>query len=368
MDWESATRHHVLMLDHSNPVGEALLRNTTLEFGEVAEQNRIYPHLATEVQVGEARAFLPLRARGHVYGTVALVWEDVRRFTDADRATFAALALYVAQAVSRAQLLQERLDALVILQSSLLPRLPEPEHLDLAARYRPAALRDQVGGDWYDAVIMPSGATALMIGDVVGHDMKAAAAMGQLRNMLRALAWALDDAPSSNVARLDRAIDELDVDGMASLVYARIEEDAVDPASGRRVLRWTNAGHPPPLVVEADGSTRWLETPRADLMLGVSPDSNRSDNRTTMEPGSTLLLYTDGLVERRHEDLNVGLDRLAASAASHHALPVSAFLDRILGDLIPREPGDDVAVLAVRFDVPAPATTPVPGSTLPAHE
>ncbi|MDN4173381.1 SpoIIE family protein phosphatase [Nocardioides sp. SOB77] len=342
--WESATRHAALPADATNPVGLALLGGAPLWFGSVAEQNERWPALATEAQVGEARMFLPLAVRKRQIGTLVLVWAERRGFSDGDLATYRAMAAYAAQAVVRGRLHQERNEALVTLQSAMLPRLPQPDDLQLAARYRPSAKRHQVGGDWYDAVVMPDGVTALMIGDVVGHDIAAAAVMGQLRTMLRAIAWAVDDAPSLNVARLDRAVRDLDVDAMASLVYARLEQDA----AGDRVVRWTNAGHPPPLLVEADGTTRWLQgTP--DLMLGVSPGVPRGDHRTHVAPGSTLLLYTDGLVERRGEDLLLGLDRLAAAAARHVAEPVADFLDHVLLDLGASGASDDVAVLAVRF-------------------
>ncbi|MDN4160865.1 GAF domain-containing SpoIIE family protein phosphatase [Nocardioides abyssi] len=342
--WTSAVRHAALAVDDTNPVGLALQDGAPLWFGTVAEQNARWPHLSTDAQVGEARMFLPLVVRGRQIGTLALVWAEARTFSDGDLATYRAMAAYAAQAVVRGRLHQERNEALVTLQSAMLPRLPQPDHLQLAARYRPSAERHQVGGDWYDAVVMPDGVTALMIGDVVGHDIAAAAVMGQLRTMLRAIAWAVDDAPSLNVARLDRAVRDLDVDAMATLVYARLERDADD----RHVVRWTNAGHPPPLVVEPDGSTRWLES-TPDLMLGVWPAAPRGDHRAHVAPGSTLLLYTDGLVERRGEDLLVGLARLADAAGRHVAEPVATFLDHVLTDLDAATASDDVAVLAVRF-------------------
>ncbi|WP_164519591.1 SpoIIE family protein phosphatase [Nocardioides ferulae] len=338
--------------DGSNPVGDALSRNRPLFLRSRRERDERYPHLRDPEPTGQARCYMPLSVRGQAQGTLALLWDDHRELSDEDRVTIAALTSYTAQAVQRAQLFQERLDALVTLQRSMLPRLPEPDDLELAARYRTAAERDQVGGDWYDAVTMPhplggAGSTAVMIGDVVGHDMAAAATMGQLRTMLRAFAWALDDAPSENVTRLDRAMRELGVDGLASLFYARIE----DPRpGGERVLRWTNAGHPPPVLVEPDGTAVLLREGPGDLLVGVNPETPRSDNRTAIRPGSTLLLYTDGLVERRGEDITVGLDRLAASASRHHgAATVADLLDLVLDDLLGDRLDDDVAVLGVRF-------------------
>lgn len=347
--WSSAHKNRVLPLDETNPLGRAVRQRQPSYFPDRHAQNRLYPHLDVSSQVGEARSFVPLGTREQRLGAVALVWETCRRLSEEDRVTIEALTAYTAQALQRAVLVQERLDALVTLQNSLLPRLPEPDSLQLAARYRPAAVRDQVGGDWYDAVVMPSGLTSLMVGDVVGHDLAAAAVMGQLRNMLRAIAWSVDDAPSRNVARLDQAMEDLAVDGMASLVYARIEQTDAERANGERTLRWTNAGHPPPLLLDPTGVPTLLQDGTPDLMLGVAPSAERTDRRTTIRPGSLLLLYTDGLVERRGEDLSEGLARLCHAAGRHHGLPVDEFLDALLADLAPGRLNDDVAVLAVRF-------------------
>jgi serine phosphatase RsbU (regulator of sigma subunit) len=351
--WDSAQLHGALSVDDRNPLGDALLARRLLSYPTAEGQNERYPTLDVSRQIGEGRVFLPLTDEGQVHGAMALVWEGPRHLSVAERTTLGALASYATQALQRALLLQERQDALVTLQNAMLPRLPRVADLELAARYRPAAERDQVGGDWYDAVVMPSGDISLMVGDVVGHDLVAAATMGQLRTMLRAIAWSIDAAPSLNVRRLDQAMRDLDVDGLATLGYARLEQDECDRATGRRTFRWTSAGHPPPLLIAADGTTRLLDEGDNDLMLGVLPDSERSDNRVQVEAGSTVLLYTDGLVERRGEHLDDGLARLCFSAADHHALPVADFLDAVLDDLLGARLVDDVAVLAVRFTPPA---------------
>jgi serine phosphatase RsbU (regulator of sigma subunit) len=344
--WTSALRNAVLPYDATNPLGGAAIHGKAEYYSTKQIQNAIYPHLDTVAQVGEARTFQPLISRGTVLGALALIWEDPHPLTEQDRVTIEALSSYSAQAVQRAGLLQERLDALVTLQSALLPDLPESDCLEMAARYRPAASRDQVGGDWYDVVVTPSGSTSLMVGDVVGHDIAAAAVMGQLRTMLRTIAWTLGDGPAAQVQRLDRAMEDLAVDAMATLVYARVEAD--DGSEGR-VLRWTNAGHPPPLLVTADGTATFLDQGLPDLMVGVQPATERTDNTAVLPPSSTLLLYSDGLVERRGETITTGLARLADAARRHHALAVDDFLDAVLGDLLGRELADDVAVLAVQL-------------------
>ena len=345
-DWRSAKLNAVLPLDASNPLGGAIVRATAQHFGSKEEQNATFPHLDTSAQVGDARSFVPLLAGQEAIGALALVWEGRHELSPEDRLTIEALTAYTTQAVQRVLLTQDRLDALLTLQRSMLPRLPAPEGLELAARYRPADSRDQVGGDWFDAVVMRAGATSLMIGDVVGHNIEAAAVMGQLRHMLRAIAWAVDDVPSANVARLDHAVDDLAVDGMASLVYARIQPP--QPGGGQRTLVWTNAGHPPPLVVSATGEVRLLDE-APDLLLGVDPTIQRTDRTTSVPTGSLLLLYTDGLVERRGEAIGTGLARLRDAAARAHSLKPDEFLDAVLGDLAVGRLEDDIAMLAVRF-------------------
>ncbi|MCM0620324.1 GAF domain-containing SpoIIE family protein phosphatase [Nocardioides bruguierae] len=344
--WHSARLNDVLPADLSNPLGLALAEGRIVWFPDRHRQNAVYGGLNLERQVGEARAFVPLTHRGRAFGGMAVIWPESRDLGHDVLDTLQALGRYAAQALGRALLLQEQSDALMVLQGALQPRLPETDEMLMAARYRPAAARDQIGGDWYDAVLMPSGDTALMIGDIVGHDLQAAATMGQVRATLRTLAWSQDEAPSALVGKLDQALTDLQVEAMATLVYLRIE---TWDRTGDRVLRWTNAGHPPPLVVCPEGTVRFLAEDAPDVMLGVAPDAERGDHRLSVPPGATLLLYTDGLVERRGESLVDGLDRLAEVAATHGRRPIGEFVDGVLTDLLGLEQADDVAVLAVRF-------------------
>ena len=276
-----------------------------------------------------------------VLGTLVLTWQQPRDFTEDDRITMTAMSAYCAQAVQRAMLLEEREQAAITLQNAALSELPVPPGLQLAARYRPAGTWAQVGGDWYDALVLPSGSTALVIGDVVGHDVDAAAAMSQVRSTLRTLAWAIDEPPGQLVSRLDEALPSLGVDVLASLVHLRLTPDA-----DRWLAEWTNAGHPAPLVVDADGGTRWLDVDAPDLIVGVAA-LPRGEQRAEVAVGSRLLLFTDGLVERRGEDIGHGMARLAEVAARHRALAPEAWIDAIMADLLDDVPPDDVAVLAV---------------------
>ncbi len=233
------------------------------------------------------------------------------------------------------------------LQQALLTPPPEPDHLQVAVRYRPAAHGAQVGGDWYDAFLQPDGATMLVIGDVVGHDSGAAAAMGQLRGLLRALAYDNDEPPSATLSRTEHVARGLAVSTMATVVLARVERHPDVPVAGTRVLRWSNAGHPPPVLLAPDGSTTLLET-RPELMLGIDPDAPRTDHTAELGDGYTLLLVTDGLVERRDSDLDAGLAALQEALRDLGGTPLEELCDTLLARMLPEPGADDVAIVAVR--------------------
>jgi PAS domain S-box-containing protein len=233
------------------------------------------------------------------------------------------------------------------LQQALLTPPPEPDHLQVAVRYRPAAHGAQVGGDWYDAFLQPDGATVLVIGDVVGHDSDAAAAMGQLRGLLRALAYDNDEPPSATLSRTEHVARGLAVSTLATVVLARIERHPDVPVVGTRVLRWSNAGHLPPVLLAADGSTTLLET-RPDLMLGIDPDAPRTDHTAELVDGHTLLLVTDGLVERRDADLDEGLAALQEALRDLGGTSLEELCDTLLERMLPVDGADDVAIVAVR--------------------
>lgn len=232
------------------------------------------------------------------------------------------------------------------LQRSLLSEPPEPDHLETAVRYVPAAQESQVGGDWYDVFSQPDGSTMLVIGDVVGHDTEAAACMGQLRGLLRGIAYDSADGPGAVLHRLDGAIDGLGLDAMATVLVGRLEPAGAD---GGTRLRWASAGHLPPLLVSADGAHRLLTAPRPGLLLGVDPAAQRTEQVAVLEPGSTLLLYTDGLVERRDQVFDDGVALLGAALAGLRGEPVGRMCDELLTRMLPARAEDDVALVAVRL-------------------
>ncbi len=300
-------------------------------------------------ELGCASALVvPLRARDGAVGVLTLARAgdrtpfDERDVQDAlDVGRRAGLALHHAAMYRRQRHYAESL------QRTLLTRLPEPDHLHVVARYVPATREAQVGGDWYDAFLQPDGATVLVVGDVTGHDIAAAAMMGQLRNLVRGTAYDRSEPPASVLSRVDRALQGLQVDTLATVVLARIEQTDSDRQQGLRRLRWSNAGHPPPAVLRADGTVELLDRP-SDLLLGFDPGSPRSDHEVVLHPDDTVVLYTDGLVERRDSPLDHGLTRLRQALSAVGAVPLDRLCDELLQRLVPDDAEDDIALVAVR--------------------
>jgi anti-sigma regulatory factor (Ser/Thr protein kinase) len=231
------------------------------------------------------------------------------------------------------------------LQRSLLPdRLPDLPGLEVAARYLPAASEAEVGGDWYDVIPIAGGAVGLVMGDVAGKGLAGASMVGRLRSALRA--YALEGHDGGRVVeRLNRLLwTEAEESQMATMLFV-----IVDPAAS--TLRWVNAGHPPPLVI-AGGPTHFLEG-EASVPLGVLPFPTYGEATAPLDPGSSLLLYTDGLVERPGEHIDDGLAELSARVREAPEDP-QGLLDHLLYALVPAGGApDDVALLTLR-NLPVP--------------
>ncbi len=286
---------------------------------------------------------VPILAGGAVVAALAfMAWGDRRRYGEEDLVFVAELAARASTAVSHAQRFQETRRASLTLQKAMLSAPPTVSWLEIEARYQPAFDDLEVGGDWYDAFVLPGGDVGLVVGDVVGHDLQAATVMGQLRSMFRAVAMVEALAPSAAIRRLDELAVALAVTTFTTLFYGRLRRDA----DGAR-LTWCNAGHVPPLVVLPDGSRRTL-TEAAGLVLGVDPGTARTDADLHVPAGSTLLISTDGLVERRTADLDAGMAQLAEHAAELAHLPLAALCDELLGRSF-GDTNDDVVVLAARL-------------------
>ncbi|MDH2412852.1 SpoIIE family protein phosphatase [Nocardioides sp. CER19] len=323
--------------------------------------------VASVLRDGEARDLLlrldpgavlciPMRARGRTLGVLSV-------FRGRSQPSFSAEDVAVARevgdraglALDNARLYAEQRDLAEQLQRSMMTAPPEPDHLHVAVRYEPAAEVAQVGGDWYDAFVQGD-ATVVVIGDVIGHDTAAAAAMGQLRNILRGVAVATHSSPAELLRQVDTAMSELLIEITATVVVARLEQTPEERQEGLTRLRWANAGHPPPVVVcpTADGGgplaeVLWGSAP--NLLLGLEPSVERDENVVTLRRGSTLLFYTDGLVERRGELIDRGIERLSAVLTELIAagLPLEELCDELLRRMLPDKPDDDVALVAVRL-------------------
>ncbi|MEU6730622.1 SpoIIE family protein phosphatase [Nonomuraea wenchangensis] len=248
-------------------------------------------------------------------------------------------------ALSRAIRFQRAQQVALALQYSLLAEPPRADDLRIVARYRASPSAAEVGGDWYDSFVLPDGVPVVAIGDVAGHDLSAAVSMSQIRNMLRALAMDRCEPPGEILSRLNLAMDSLVGEVMATCVYARVE-----PSGEAYRLHYAVAGHPPPLLVTPDGEGRFLEGGLSPL-LGFPHGEPRPSRVEPLPPGSTLLLYTDGLVERSGEHLDRGLERLRSAAACVAEQPPDKFCDHLLSAL-PTTGLDDIAVIAVRTPHP----------------
>ncbi|SDO13157.1 SpoIIE family protein phosphatase [Geodermatophilus sp. DSM 45219] len=230
------------------------------------------------------------------------------------------------------------------LQRSMLTEAPVSPGLAVCVRYVPAAREAQVGGDWYDVFEQPDGSTVVVIGDVVGHDTEAAAEMAQLRGLLRGIAYDSADGPATVLRRLDSAVAGLGLQTLATVLVGRLT-----PEAGGTRLTWSSAGHLPPLVAVPGDGVQTLTTPRAELLLGVDPGARRTESEARLEPGATLLLYTDGLVERRDQVFDLGVQRLAGELDAVRDRPLDCVCDELVGRMLPEGAEDDVAMVAVRL-------------------
>jgi PAS domain S-box-containing protein len=318
-----------------------------------ARVERSIPEPATRELLGrlapDSGVIVPLVARGQSLGALGLFNGAERGpHTPAEVETAVEVGRRAGLALHHARLYGQQRELAGALQHSMLTAPPEPDHCEIVVRYVPAAEGAEIGGDWYDAFLEPGGATVLAIGDVVGHDTGAAASMGQLRGLLRGISYSSGAPPAQVLTQLDRAVHGLGLDTMATALVARLEQEDADLRADVTRLRWSSAGHPPPVLLLPDGRVQVLDE-LPDLLLGVDPAAARRDRVAVLPAGSTVLLYTDGLVERRDRDLDAGTAQLVAVLAEYAALPLADLCDRVLERLFLPDAEDDVALLAVRL-------------------
>lgn len=336
------------------PVVTRTGRPLVLPHIDAAWVERAIPEAATRAllcRLGlESGLIVPLVARGQTLGALGLFnGPDRGPHSPAEVETAVEVGRRAGLALHHARLYGQQRALATALQHSMLTAPPEPDHCQIVVRYVPAAAGAEIGGDWYDALLEPGGATVLAIGDVVGHDSRAAASMGQLRGLLRGISYSSGAPPAEVLTRVDRAVQGLGLDTMATALVARLEQEEGDLRADRSVLRWSRAGHPPPVVVRPDGEVQVLDGDLPDLLLGVDPSTPRRDLVAVLPAGSTVFLYTDGLVERRDRDLDTGTAALVAVLAEYAGLPLDDLCDRVLERLFLPDAEDDVALLAVRL-------------------
>ncbi|MFJ2730196.1 SpoIIE family protein phosphatase [Streptomyces collinus] len=294
---------------------------------------------------------VPIRSRRRYYGVLTVARTEVSGPpAEGEMRLLADIGRRLALVLDNTRLYEEQRNVAETMQRQLLAPLPQVDRLRMAARYLPAQRAMEIGGDWYDAFLLADGVMALVIGDVVGHDLQAAVHMAEVRNMLRALAWTHVEPPSMIMRRLDEAVTHTSDAPMATLIFARVE----GPEGGPWQLHWVNAGHPPPLLITPEGDTRFLTRGHGPLIgmsatmhLGLSwPDAHED-----LPARSTVLFYTDGLVESRERPIDAGLARLrhhaSVLARQPHTRTVDDFCDQLLQRLDPH--GDDTALLALRL-------------------
>ncbi|MGY1670448.1 SpoIIE family protein phosphatase [Geodermatophilus sp. SYSU D00710] len=303
---------------------------------------------------------VPARVSGTTFGALEFRFADDGAIDDDVVAMSRTLADLMAPALHRARLYEEEREVAHQLQQSLLPVVPgELPGAGFAGCYRPADEHHDIGGDWYDAFPLPFGRVGFAVGDVVGHDLRAAAAMGRLHSALSVLAAAPHDGPAAVLDALDRASWTIPGAGLTTIGYGEY-----DPATGR--LQYACAGHPPPLLV-SDHHAQFLTGGRSRPLAAASEP--RPEATVDVPPGSMLLWYSDGLVERRDADLDAGLDRLASVAGRLDGASPQAWCDAVMEQLTGgQQLHDDVVLICLRLqpsalDLAPGASAVRPGSS-----
>ncbi|MER5873024.1 SpoIIE family protein phosphatase [Streptomyces sp. NPDC002044] len=328
-------------LDVRLPGVETLTSGRPLFFESMQHLAAAYPGIPLDADVG-ARAFLPLIASGRPVGSCILGFDAPRGFSPEERTVLTALAGLIAQALQRARRYDSEAALARGLQAALLPhRLPVREHVQTVGRYLPGTLGMDVGGDWYDVVETGSGLLALVIGDVQGHGVAAAATMGQLRSAVRAFALT-GSSPEEVMSGTNQLLIDLDPGQFASCCYVLL-----DPETG--AARAVRAGHPQPLLRHPDGRTEVLDL-AGGVVLGIDPEASYPVTELCLETGSVLALYTDGLVEKPGTDIDVGVERLRLSLAAARPTPLTETADRLIGEAgsTVDRPDDTALLLATR--------------------
>jgi hypothetical protein len=334
---ELINRFDAAPLTSDTPAVRALNTGVPAFFSTFADLKHAYPP-AVHRDGMASWAFLPLITSGRPVGSLVLAYDHAQPFAPEERAALTSTAGLIAQALDRARLYDTKQQLAHNLQAALLPHtLPRVPGLDVAARYLPATRGMEVGGDFYDLIRLDTTTAAAAIGDVQGHNVNAAALMGQVRTAVHATAGA---SPGEVLARTNRLLTDLDPGLFTSCLYIHL-----DLATHRACL--ATAGHPPPLLRHPDGRTEVLDVPPG-LLLGIDPDAHYSSTEIPLAPGSVLALYTDGLVEAPGTDIDDAVNDLALELARTEPGTMDTLADALIQHARRSAPGsDDIALLLI---------------------
>jgi serine phosphatase RsbU (regulator of sigma subunit) len=341
LDADIAERYTDVPLEAPYPISVAAREGRVVLLPDLASYQHDFSGLVEDTAAAgiEATASLPLyRSDGSRLGAIGFAWAEPTPFDVKLEAALRAVSFLCVATIERAERYDADHDLIVALQERLLGTLPLLPGTDVSARYLTASSQRTVGGDWYEGLLLGEGRIALIVGDVVGHGITAAADMALIRGMMSALLHA-QVATSNIFTEVTGVLDQREAPLLATAALAVVDI----PAS---TVTFTTAGHPPPLLRLPDGRVQLLDTANG-MMIGVLSDLPGRVGRAPFPLGSQLVMYTDGLVERRDRPYQAGIDQAASQLASAHLAPTQ-LIESLLDVLIGREPaGDDIAVLCV---------------------
>ncbi|MBK7621145.1 MAG: SpoIIE family protein phosphatase [Kineosporiaceae bacterium] len=351
----TARAWQVIPMESTLPVTAAVRTGRSYFLQNRAEAEAEFPGIAAHMQTAgtHAMAHLPLIAGGgERLGTLALTFAAPRHMSAAEREFMTTIAGYTSQAIERSLLFEQKLTVAEALQGSVLPtRMPDIDGWQVVGRFEPGGVGMAVGGDWFDAFSLPDGRLVCVVGDATGHGLPAARVMSSVRNALRAYA-VLGDGPAAVLTRLDDLLAALQPDSMATVLYLEL-----DPRTGAG--RLSLPGHPPPLRRALDGTSTVIDL-EPDPPLGCRGIPPRGEHRFEVGPGEIVMLYTDGLVERRDEDICHGLNRLTSTLTdvADRGTGIHQILDQLVATMLRGEsPGDDVCAMLLHRGTPSGAVT-----------
>ena len=360
-DARLSPKYRTIALTEELPIVDAVHSRTDVLLSDRAEIARRYPHVVSDVDILGllATASVPLlHSNGEVVGALTIGWPAPLAFDSSDRALLKTVTLMCAQSIQRAQLGDLRRELVESLQQELLPAVPVIPGLRSAVRYLPANVGIGIGGDWFDIIDLGDGRAVVVVGDIAGHGIEAAARMAQVRGAINALIRMHADDLARVVPQAEAMLQHLNDGYLATIVVL-----VIDVAAG--TVRYVSAGHPPAIIVAADGSATLLQDGRFPVLgSGATP---RDVGSALFPDGAVLVAYSDGLIERRGETIDSGIDRVVAVATARAVegeldLDVESLAERLVDELVGEgHLADDVALVVIQRcapDVSAAADAP----------